>query len=146
MEFYKNNAHSELFLHDCECKMVYDNEKQTLQFIFEVGFLLSDDGKGNIVRKPGIIQISNLPLDEIDIKIFKYRNLFGKFRMIGKYCELADFNKFFENYYFQVIDDYYSYGTLLLKCVPYPYNKKYNFNEIQIQIYHGESPLEYYFI
>ena len=74
MEFYKNNAYPEIFLHDCECKINYDNEKQILQFVFDVGFCLKDDGKGNIERKPGIIQFSNLPLDEIEIKIDNLTN------------------------------------------------------------------------
>ncbi len=146
MEFYKNNAYPEIFLHDCECKINYDNEKQILQFIFDVGFCLKDDGKGNIERKPGIIQISNLPIEEITIKTFKLRNYLGHFKMIGKHCELSDFHNFFKNYYFQVYDEYYAYQTLLLRGIPYPCYPKHKFDEFEIEIYLGNSPIEYHFI
>lgn len=146
MNFYKNNAYPEIFLHDCECKINYDNEKQILQFVFDVGFCLKDDGKGNIERKPGIIQISNLPLDEITIKIFKFRNFLGHFKIIGKYCELSNCHKLFKGYQFRVVDEYYAYQTLLLRGTPYPYSPKHKIDEIEIEIYLGESSIEYHFI
>lgn len=146
MEFYKNNAYPEIFLHDCECKINYNSERQVLQLVFDVGFAIKDDGNGNIERKSGSIQISNLPIEEITIKTYRFHNLLGHFRMIGKYCELSDFDNFFKDYCFQIIEEYYAYETLLLRGIPYPYNSKQKFDEIQIEIHHGKSPIEYYFV
>lgn len=140
MRFYKNNAYPDVFLHDCQFKMVYKNKN--LQLLFDNGFCMK--AKDSIKETRGYIQISDISLDEVTIQVYK-----GKIRL-GKYSEtvtdisFSDLNRLLQKSSLMIIDEYYCLGQVLYKCCVYPYQVRQAFYRVDITISYENRTLEYY--
>ena len=139
MKFYKNNAYPEIFLHDCQFKMEYTNNN--LNLLFDNGFCRQNIG---MTKAKSRIQVSDISLDEVRIRIFKYKTILGKFKVIGKDLEFSELDVFFKNYSLEIVDEYYRYGEFLYKCTPYPYSSNQPFDLLELVVTHEERPIEYY--
>ena len=118
MTFYKNNAYPDVNLHDCNFQIKATDD--TVQFWFPQGVGVEQDGKIDWTI-PGMIRISNCPIDELSIYSVKHFNFLGIHCKILREITLKDLNKIFENGGFlQVFDEYYCYQQFIWKCAIFP--------------------------
>lgn len=141
MRFYKNNAHFDIYLHDCNFKLIV--EDNCLKFDFPEGFAILRDGKYESVK--GMIKIKDMSIDDLDIRSVKMFNFLGIHKMISKWISVKELNEIFKNGYLQVYAEYYSLNQFMWECAIYPYNKKLSGQHGWIEI-RGfmDSPMEYY--
>ena len=139
MRFYKNNAYPEIFLHDCDFELKYENGN--LIFSFDNGFCKQEE-ETKLVK--GCIQIRDLPIEEVSIMAGRHYNLFGRWYEISKdisYSELLDYLK---NSSLQVVDEFYNGSSLWYRCFVYPFHKRQKYYYIEICVDYSDKDLEYY--
>lgn len=140
MKFYKNNAYPDIFLHDCQFKMVYKNQK--LLLLFDNGFCKNFEDRIKKIR--GYIQISNISLDEVAIRAYKGKTQLGKYIETVTNIDFSDLNSLLQKCSLEIIDEYYCLGQVLYKCCIYPYQADQVFDQLDILITYDKRTLEYY--
>lgn len=142
MKFYKNNAYPDINLHDCNFKLIV--EDNCIKFNFSEGFGMLRDGKYESIK--GMIKISDISIDDLDMREVKMFNFLGVHKMISKWLSIKELNRIFESGYLQVYAEYYSFNAFMWECaIFYPNNKKAKLKRGWIEI-RGfmDSPMEYY--
>ena len=140
MNFYKHNGYPEIFLHDCRCKPVY--EDQTLRLVFDDGFCMqTSEGRK---QTKGYIQFSNLPLQEVSIRGFKGEPRPGKYVEIVEDLSFRELCQVLEDASLEVWDEYYCQGQALYKCCIYPYKEGQLWDQVEITVHFEGKKIEYY--
>ena len=140
LKFYKNNAYPDIFLHDCQFRITYENNNLIL--LFPDGFMKQESS--TLKRVKGHIQISDISLDELVIKVYRHQAQPGKYSAMVTEMELSELSDFFDRYSLEVLDEYYCWGQVLYKCHPYPYHANQPFDQLELTITYENRALEYY--